>query len=121
MGWHKKNDDSRRRKYLMMERILARPNLLQAIKRVEENKGSHGVDQMTTKDPVKHYVENRTSDLTLTRSGTYQPKHAGRVEIPNPNVGIRKLGIPTVTDRFIHQAIAQQSTLVFDQTFTEVS
>lgn len=105
----------------MMERILARPNLLQAIKRVEENKGSHGVDQMTTKDLRNHLVENWTTILTQIRSGTYQPKPVRRVEIPKPNGGIRKLGIPTVTDRFIQQAIAQQLTLVFDPTFSEFS
>lgn len=105
----------------MMERILARPNLLQAIKRVEENKGSHGVDQMTTKDLRNHLVENWTTILTQIRSGTYQPKPVRRVEIPKPNGGIRKLGIPTVTDRFIQQAIAQQLTLVFDPAFSEFS
>src|SRR5690606_37387114 len=120
MGWHKKNDDSRRRKYLMMERILARPNLLQAIKRVEENKGSHGVDQMTTKDLRNHLVENWTTILTQIRSGTYQPKPVRLVEIPKPNGGIRKLGIPTVTDRFIQQDIAQQLTSVVDPSFSEL-
>ncbi|MGY0693717.1 group II intron reverse transcriptase/maturase [Virgibacillus sp. FSP13] len=105
----------------MMERILARPNLLQAIKRVEENKGSHGVDQMTTKDLRNHLVENWTTVTNQLRSGSYQPKPVRRVEIPKPDGGIRKLGIPTVTDRFIQQAIAQQLTLVFDPTFSEFS
>lgn len=105
----------------MMERILARPNLLQAIKRVEKNKGSHGVDQMTTKDLRNHLMENWTAILDSLRSGTYQPKPVRRVEIPKPNGGTRKLGIPTVTDRFIQQAIAQQLTLVFDPTFSESS
>lgn len=105
----------------MMERILARPNLLQAIKRVEENKGSHGVDQMTTKDLRNHLVENWTTITNQLRSGTYQPKPVRRVEIPKADGGTRKLGIPTVTDRFVQQAIAQQLTLVFDPTFSEFS
>src|SRR5690625_2214894 len=105
----------------MMERILARPNLLQAIKRVEKNKGSHGIDQMTTKDLRMHLTENWTAIVDSLRSGTYQPKPVRRVEIPKPGGGIRKLGIPTVTDRFIQQAIAQQLTAVFDPTFSEFS
>ncbi|GAB3051922.1 hypothetical protein GCM10027286_13970 [Virgibacillus ainsalahensis] len=80
----------------MMERILARPNLLQAIKRVEKNKGSHGVDQMTTKDLRMHLTENWTAIVDSLGSGTYQPKPGG---------GIRKLGIPTVTDRFINRPL----------------
>jgi group II intron reverse transcriptase/maturase len=105
----------------MMERILARPNLLQAIKRVEKNKGSHGIDQMTTKDLRMHLTENWTAIVDSLRSGTYQPKPVRRVEIPKPGGGIRKLGIPTVTDRFIQQAIAQQLTVIFDPTFSEFS
>lgn len=105
----------------MMERILSRPNLLKALERVEKNKGSHGVDQMSVKLLRSHLVENWTHLEEAIRSGTYEPKPVRRVEIPKPNGGIRKLGIPTVTDRFIQQAIAQQLTQVYDPTFSESS
>ncbi|HET7590434.1 MAG TPA: group II intron reverse transcriptase/maturase [Solirubrobacterales bacterium] len=105
----------------MMERILSRPNLLKAIKRVEENKGSHGVDQMSVKSLRHHLYENWTSLRDDLGSGTYQPKPVRRVEIPKPDGGTRKLGIPTVTDRFIQQAIAQQLSLMYDPSFSEYS
>lgn len=105
----------------MMEQILSRPNLLKAIKRVEKNKGSHGIDQMPTTDLRMYVMENWHTMREQLLSGTYQPKPVRRVEIPKPNGGVRKLGIPTVTDRFIQQAIAQQLTLLFDPTFSEFS
>lgn len=105
----------------MMERILSRPNLLRAMKRVEENKGSHGVDQMSVKSLRQHLYENWTSLRDDLRSSTYQPKPVRRVEIPKPDGGTRKLGIPTVTDRFIQQAVAQQLSLMYDPTFSEYS
>lgn len=105
----------------MMEQILSRPNLLKAIKRVEKNKGSHGIDQMPTTDLRMYVMENWHTLREHLLSGTYQPQPVRRVEIPKPNGGVRKLGIPTVTDRFIQQAIAQQLTLVFDPTFSEFS
>lgn len=91
----------------MMEQILSRPNLLKAIKRVEKNKGSHGVDQMPTTDLRMSVMENWDILREQLLTGTYQPQPVRRVEIPKPTGGIRKLGIPTVTDRFIQQAIAQ--------------
>lgn len=105
----------------MMEQILSRPNLLKAIKRVEKNKGSHGVDQMPTTDLRMSVMENWDILREQLLTGTYQPQPVRRVEIPKPTGGIRKLGIPTVTDRFIQQAIAQQLTLIFDPTFSEFS
>jgi len=105
----------------MMEQILSRPNLLKAIKCVEKNKGSHGVDQMPTTDLRMSVMENWDSLREQLLTGTYQPQPVRWVEIPKPNSGVRKLGIPTVTDRLIQQAIAQQLTLVFDPTFSEFS
>lgn len=119
--WHKRKCDSRRRLYQMMERILSRPNLLEGLKRVERNKGSHGVDQMSYKSLRAHLYENWVTIREDLRSGTYRPAPVRRVEIPKPNGGKRKLGIPTVTDRFIQQAIAQQLTPIFDPTFSEFS
>ena len=105
----------------MINRVLSRPNLLQALKRVEKNKGSHGVDQMPVKSLRTHLKEEWTSLVENLRSGTYQPQPVRRVEIPKPDGGKRKLGIPTVTDRFIQQAIAQQLSEMYDPTFSEYS
>lgn len=106
---------------MLMERILSRENLLEALKRVERNKGSHGIDGMSVKDLRRHLYENWDPLRTSLREGSYQPTPVRRVEIPKPNGGVRLLGIPTVTDRFIQQAIAQIITPIFDPTFSESS
>jgi group II intron reverse transcriptase/maturase len=106
---------------MLMERILSRENLLTALKRVEQNKGSHGIDGMSVKFLRRHLYENWDSLRETLRSGNYQPSPVRRVEIPKPNGGVRLLGIPTVTDRFIQQAIAQVLTPIFDPTFSENS
>lgn len=106
---------------MLMEWILSRENLLEALKRVEKNKGSHGVDGMSVKILRRHLYENWESLRSSLREGTYQPSPVRRVEIPKPNGGIRLLGIPTVVDRFIQQAIAQILTPMFDPTFSENS
>ena len=104
-----------------MEMILSRENLIEALKRVEKNKGSHGIDGMSVKFLRRHLYDNWDSLRTSIRNGTYDPKPVRRVEIPKPNGGIRLLGIPTVTDRFIQQAIAQVLTPLFDPTFSDHS
>jgi RNA-directed DNA polymerase len=106
---------------MLMERILSRENLLTALKRVEQNKGSHGIDGMSVKFLRRHLYENWDSLREALRTGTYQPSPVRRVEIPKPSGGVRLLGIPTVTDRFIQQAIAQVLTPIFDPTFSENS
>jgi RNA-directed DNA polymerase len=106
---------------MLMERILSRENLLTALKRVERNKGSHGVDGMSVKFLRRHLYDNWDSLREALRTGNYQPSPVRRVEIPKPSGGIRLLGIPTVTDRFIQQAIAQVLTPIFDPTFSENS
>lgn len=106
---------------MLMERILSRENLLTALKRVEQNKGSHGIDGMSVKFLRRHLYENWDSLRETLRTGNYQPSPVRRVEIPKPNGGVRLLGIPTVTDRFIQQAIAQVLTPIFDPTFSENS
>lgn len=105
----------------MMERILSRGNLLSALKRVEKNKGSHGVDEMPVKFLRAHLLQNWQDIRNSIRNGTYEPMPVRRVEIPKPNGGIRLLGIPTVTDRLIQQAIAQILTPIYDRTFSENS
>jgi RNA-directed DNA polymerase len=106
---------------MLMERILSRENLLTALKRVERNKGSHGIDGMSVKFLRRHLYDNWDSLREALRTGNYQPSPVRRVEIPKPSGGIRLLGIPTVTDRFIQQAIAQVLTPIFDPTFSENS
>lgn len=105
----------------MLERILSRENLIRALKRVERNKGSHGVDDMPVQNLRAHIMEHWTSIREEIREGTYHPKPVRRVEIPKPNGGERKLGIPTVLDRFIQQAIAQILTEEYDPTFSNHS
>ena len=106
---------------MLMEMILSRENLIAAFKRVVQNKGSHGVDGMSVKDLRRHLYENWDSIRQSLREGTYKPLPVRRVEIPKPNGGVRLLGIPTVTDRFIQQAIAQVLTKIFDPTFSNHS
>lgn len=105
----------------MMKQLLSRENLLLALKRVEKNKGSHGVDGMSVKSLRRHIMDNWNNLRKSIEDGTYTPMPVRRVEIPKPNGGVRLLGIPTVTDRFIQQAIAQVLTPVFDPTFSENS
>lgn len=105
----------------MLEQILSRENLLDALKRVEDNKGSHGVDDMPVQNLRAHIMENWTTLRKQMEEGSYYPQPVRRVEIPKPNGGKRKLGIPTVTDRFIQQAIAQVLTTTFDPTFSQHS
>ncbi len=105
----------------MMKPLLSRENLLSALHRVEENKGSHGVDGMSVKTLRDHIKQNWQTIRESLENGTYEPSPVRRVEIPKPNGGTRLLGIPTVTDRFIQQAITQILTPLFDPGFSEHS
>jgi RNA-directed DNA polymerase len=105
----------------MMNHILSRENLIQAIKRVERNKGSHGVDDMPVQNLRSHIVKHWDSLRQQLEEGTYKPSPVRRVEIPKPDGGVRLLGIPTVIDRFIQQAIAQVLTKTFDPHFSKYS
>ncbi|MFC9543024.1 group II intron reverse transcriptase/maturase, partial [Lysinibacillus sp. NPDC056959] len=106
---------------MMLNQILARPNMIQALKRVEANKGSHGVDMMPVQTLRKHILENWESIKAQILAGTYEPQPVLRVEIPKPEGGVRLLGIPTVTDRLIQQAISQILSKEYDQTFSDNS
>ncbi|QNF29426.1 group II intron reverse transcriptase/maturase [Metabacillus elymi] len=106
---------------MLMERILSRENLLNALKRVERNGGSHGVDKMSTQYLRSYIVEHWDELRKSLQQGTYEPQPVRRVEIPKPNGGVRLLGIPTVIDRFIQQAITQTLTPIYDPTFSENS
>jgi RNA-directed DNA polymerase len=101
-----------------MEVILERENLKQALRRVEENKGAAGVDGMRVKE-LRGYLKQHWSELREQLiSGSYQPAAVRRVEIPKAGGGTRKLGIPTVVDRFIQQAILQILQPDWDPTFS---
>jgi len=105
----------------LLENILSRENLLLALERVEKNKGSHGVDQMPVESLRAYFVDHWHSLKEQILSGTYIPSPVRRVEIPKPNGGVRKLGIPSVIDRFLQQAIAQVLTQMYDPTFSHQS
>jgi len=105
----------------MLNQILARPNMIQALKRVEANKGSQGVDMMPVQTLRQHILENWDSIKAQILAGTYEPQPVRRVEIPKPDGGVRLLGIPTVTDRLIQQAISQILSKEYDQTFSDNS
>src|SRR6202522_2303918 len=105
----------------LMEEVCERENLKEALQRVKANKGSPGVDGMTVSG-IKDYLKQHWPAIReqLLR-GTYQPKPVRRVEIPKPDGGVRKLGIPTVLDRFIQQAVMQVLRRQWDPTFSASS
>ena len=105
----------------LLEEILSKENMTLAYKRVVANKGASGVDGITT-DEVKDYLaENWESIRDRIRRRKYRPLPVRRVEIPKPNGGVRKLGIPSVVDRIIEQAIAQKLTPIVEPLFSENS
>ncbi|WP_281417553.1 reverse transcriptase domain-containing protein [Alkaliphilus flagellatus] len=105
----------------LLEKILDRDNLKLAFKRVKANKGSHGVDGMKVDELPQFLKQNvRTLKESISEE-TYRPKPVRRVEIPKPDGGIRLLGIPTVVDRMIQQAIAQILSPILEKTFSENS
>jgi RNA-directed DNA polymerase len=102
----------------LMEEVVERENLKKALRRVQSNQGSAGVDGMTVMQ-LPEYLKTHWPDIRSTLlSGTYQPQPVKRVEIPKPDGGVRKLGIPTVLDRFIQQALLQVLQRRFDPTFS---
>ena len=105
----------------LIEEVLSKDNLNEAYKQVIRNKGASGIDEMTCEE-VKEYLKIHGNDLiNQILSRKYQPLPVKRVEIPKPNGGIRKLGIPTVVDRIIQQALVQKLTPIFEPTFSEYS
>ena len=105
----------------LMERVVERSNLLAALRRVRSNGGSPGVDGMTV-EALPHYLRRKWPKIReQLLSGTYRPHPVRRVKIPKPGGGVRKLGIPTVLDRFIQQALLQALQRDWDKTFSEQS
>ena len=105
----------------LLERILARENLNRAYKRVKSNKGAPGIDGMSVEEALPWLREHREELLESIRSGKYKPQPVRRKEIPKPDGGVRKLGIPTVVDRIIQQAIAQQLVPIYEPQFSDNS
>jgi len=102
----------------MLNQILHRDNLNQAYKRVIRNKGSHGVDGVPTSELKSQISEHWDSIHQQLLEGAYKPSPVRRVEIPKPNGGRRKLGIPTVMDRLIQQAINLYLQRIYEPTFS---
>lgn len=105
----------------LMEEILSRSNLELALKRVRQNKGSAGIDRMTVDELPDYLKRNWETIKQQLLQGKYKPNPVKRVEIPKPDGGVRQLGIPTVTDRFIQQAICQILQAEYDKTFSDSS
>jgi RNA-directed DNA polymerase len=105
----------------LMERVVERHDLWTALARVNANGGSPGIDGMTVEELPdslrQHWPEIRVGLL----SGSYRPSPVRRVEIPKPGGGVRKLGIPTVLDRLIQQAVLQVLQPEWDKTFSDHS
>ncbi len=105
----------------LLEKVLDRDNLNRAFKKVKANKGAPGVDGMTVEDAPEWLREHKGELLESIRNGKYKPSPERRKEIPKPDGGVRKLGIPTVVDRIIQQAIAQLLIPIYEPKFSERS
>jgi len=105
----------------LMEEVVRRENLTAALKRVRANKGSPGVDGMTVGELGGYLREQWSRIREELLRGDYQPQPVKEVSIPKPGGGLRQLGIPTVLDRFIQQALLQVLTPIFDPTFSSFS
>src|SRR5438093_3354290 len=105
----------------LMEEVCERANLKEAVRRVQANKGSAGVDGITVNQLTDYLKQHWPVIRERLLSGTYEPKPVRRVEIPKPDGGVRKLGIPTVLDRFLQQAVMQVLQRQWDSTFSDHS
>ena len=105
----------------LLTQVLSRENMAAAWKRVKANKGSAGVDGLTIEETAEHLKEHWSRVRKELIAGMYQPQAVRRVEIPKPTGGMRELGIPTVLDRLIQQALLQVLQPLIDPTFSEFS
>jgi RNA-directed DNA polymerase len=105
----------------LMEAVLSHDNIRRAYKQVKKNKGVAGIDQMPIEEFAAWYSRQGESLLESLYSGTYLPQGVKQVEIPKPDGEKRKLGIPTVTDRIIQQAIAQVLSPIYENKFSDHS
>ena len=105
----------------LMEQVVSRNNMRAAYDRVVSNDGAAGVDKMTVDQLKGHLIEHWPRIKEELLNGSYHPQPVRKVEIPKPSGGIRTLGIPTVVDRLIQQAVHQQLVPLFDPGFSESS
>ena len=105
----------------LMEQILSKDNLNAAYLQVVRNKGAAGVDGMTVEELGAYLSENGENIREQLRTRKYKPQPVKRVEIPKPDGGTRNLGVPTVVDRFVQQAVAQVLTPIFEEQFHDHS
>ncbi len=105
----------------LMEEVASSANLNRAYKRVKANGGAPGIDGMTVTDLRPWISLNRERLIAALLDGSYQPQTVRGVEIPKPGGGVRQLGIPTVVDRLVQQAIGQILEPILDPTFSRSS
>ncbi|WP_205842174.1 reverse transcriptase domain-containing protein [Natranaerobius trueperi] len=105
----------------LLDKLLHTGNLNSAYKRVKQNRGAAGVDGMTVDELMPYLKENKDEFLESLRSGKYKPHPVRRVEIPKPDGGVRLLGVPTVVDRMVQQALVQILQPIFEPTFSDNS
>lgn len=105
----------------IITKILDRNNLNEAFKNVKANKGASGIDDLSIEETAKYIKENKATIVWQLYNRKYQPQPVRRVEIAKPNGGVRKLGIPTVLDRIIQQAMVQVMSTMFEPYFSEYS
>jgi len=111
----------RGKQYQLLENILARDNMLNALAKVESNKGAPGIDGVEVTSLRKNLKEDWHYTKSALLSGTYKPMPVREVDIPKPDGGFRTLGIPTVTDRMIQQAVSLKLMPIFDKDFSKYS
>jgi RNA-directed DNA polymerase len=105
----------------LMDAVVERGNLWLAYQRVAENKGAAGVDELAVSELKEHLKRHWPTIRARLLADAYQPAPVRRVDIPKPQGGIRTLGIPTVVDRLIQQALHQVLQPIFEPTFSEAS
>ena len=105
----------------LLDKILSRENMLEAYNQVKSNKGSAGIDGITIEEMDDYLRQNWRLTKELIKQRKYKPQPVLRVEIPKPNGGIRQLGIPTVMDRMIQQAIVQVISPICEPHFSDTS
>ena len=110
-----KNDDT------LLNELLSDDNLKIAKQRIKKNKGASGIDGMEVKELDEYLSKHLDEIKEQIRNKKYSPKPVKRVEIPKPDGGVRNLGVPTVVDRFVQQAIAQVLTPIYEPKFSESS